>query len=54
MKLCQLFKFVLKSLEYVKDVLLDGGSSVNIISVSLKKLGLRKLKLAPFVVKMTN
>jgi hypothetical protein len=28
--------------------------SVNIISESLKKLGLRKPKLAPFVVKMAN
>lgn len=41
-------------LEYVKDVLLDGGSNVNIISKSLRKLGLRKPKLAPFVVKMGN
>jgi hypothetical protein len=49
-----LFKFVLESLEYVKDALLDGGSSVNIIFESLKKLRLRKPKLAPFVVKMAN
>jgi hypothetical protein len=27
-----LFKFVLESLEYLKDVLLDGGSNVKIIS----------------------
>ncbi len=39
----------------VRDVLLDGESGVNIISKSLrKKLGLRKPKLAPFVVKMAN
>jgi hypothetical protein len=35
----------------VKDVLLDNGSSVNIISKSLKKkLELKKPQLAPFVV----
>jgi hypothetical protein len=39
----------------VKDVLLDGGSSVNIISKSLRrKLGLKKLQLAPFVVRMVD
>ncbi len=39
----------------VRDVLLDNGSNVNIISKSLrKKLGLRKPKLAPFVVRMAN
>jgi hypothetical protein len=35
----------------IRDVLLDGGSYVNIISKSLrKKLGLGKPQLAPFVV----
>jgi hypothetical protein len=39
----------------VRDVLLDGGSDVNIISESLrKKLRLKKPKLAPFVVKVVN
>jgi hypothetical protein len=39
----------------VRDVLLDGRYSVNIISNSLrKKLGLRKPKLAPFVVRMDD
>jgi hypothetical protein len=37
----------------VRDVLLDGGSNVNIIFESLrKKLGLKRLQLAPFVVQM--
>jgi hypothetical protein len=37
--------------KYGVKELLDGGSSVNIISKSLRrKLGLRKLQLAPFVV----
>jgi len=39
----------------VKDVLLDGGSSVNIISLSLrKKFWLRKPQLASFVIYMAN
>jgi len=39
----------------VKDVLLNGGSSVNIISKSLRKnLGLRKPKLALFVIRMDD
>jgi len=39
----------------VRHVLLDGGSSVNIISESLKKkLGLKKPQLASFVVHMAN
>jgi hypothetical protein len=39
----------------VRDVLLDGGSDVNIISESLrKKLGLKKPKPTPFVVKMVD
>jgi hypothetical protein len=39
----------------VTDVLLDGGSGVNIISESLKsKLGLRRLQSAPFVVQMVD
>ncbi len=37
------------------NVLLDGGSDVNIIFENLrKKFGLRKPKLTPFVVKMAN
>jgi hypothetical protein len=39
----------------IMDVLLDGGSGVNIISEHLqRKLGLKKPQLAPFMVKMTN
>ncbi len=39
----------------IKDVLLNGGSSVNIISKKLStKLRLRKLQLAPFVVHMVD
>jgi hypothetical protein len=39
----------------VRDVLLDGGSDVNIIFESLKKkLGLKKPKPTPFVIKMAN
>jgi hypothetical protein len=39
----------------VRDVLLDGGSDVTIISESLrKKLGLKKPKPAPFIVKMVD
>lgn len=39
----------------VKDVLLDGGSKVNIIFEELKqKLGLKKLQLAPFMVCMVD
>jgi len=39
----------------IRDVLLDDRSNVNIISKSLrKKLGLRRPKLAPFVVRMDN
>ncbi len=39
----------------VRDILLDGGSGVNMISESLrKKIGLKKPKLAPFVVRMAD
>jgi hypothetical protein len=39
----------------VKNVLLDSGSNVNIISKSLrKKLGLNKPKPTPFVVRMVD
>ncbi len=39
----------------IRDVLLDGGSSVNVIFLSLKKkLGLKKPKLVPFVVMMAD
>jgi hypothetical protein len=39
----------------VQDILFDGGWCVNIILKSLrKKLGLRKLQPAPFVVRMVN
>jgi hypothetical protein len=39
----------------MKDVLLDGRSNVNIIFESLmKKLGLKKPKPTPFVIKMAN
>jgi hypothetical protein len=39
----------------VRDVLLDGGSDVNIIYESLrKKLGLRLPQSAPFVVQMVD
>jgi hypothetical protein len=39
----------------IKDVLLDGGSGVNIILKSLRnKLRLRKLQLASFMVRMAN
>ncbi len=39
----------------VRDVLMDGGSGVNIIFESLrKKLRLRRLQLAPFVVQMVD
>jgi hypothetical protein len=39
----------------VKDVLLDGGSDVNIIFEGLrKKLGLKKPKPIPFIIKMAN
>ncbi len=39
----------------VRAILLDGGSGVNMISESLrKKIGLKKPKLAPFVVRMAN
>jgi hypothetical protein len=39
----------------IRDVLLDGGSGVNIVSKSLrKKLGVRKPQLASFVVHMAN
>jgi hypothetical protein len=39
----------------VRDVFLNGGSSVNIISKSLKKkLGLRQPKPTPFVVRMVD
>jgi len=39
----------------IRDVLLNGKSNVNIISKSLrKKLGLRRPKLTPFVVKMDD
>jgi hypothetical protein len=39
----------------VRDVLLDGKSNVNIIYESLrKKLGLRKPKLALFIVRMVD
>lgn len=39
----------------VKDVLLDGGSKVNIITKQLRlKLGLSKLKPAPYNMRMTH
>jgi hypothetical protein len=39
----------------VKDVLLDGGSKMNIIFESLKKkLGLRRPQSIPFVVQMVD
>jgi hypothetical protein len=39
----------------MKDVFLDGGFGVNIIFERLrKKLGLKKPKLAPFVVRMAD
>ncbi len=39
----------------MKNVLLDGKSDVNIIFENLKKkFGLRKPKLAPFIVKMVD
>jgi hypothetical protein len=39
----------------IMDVLLDGGFGVNIISKHLwRKLGLKKLRLVPFMVRMTN
>jgi hypothetical protein len=39
----------------IKDVLLDGGSGINIIIKQLRlKLGLPKLKLAPYNLRMEN
>jgi hypothetical protein len=39
----------------VEDVLLDGGSKVNIITKNLcKKLGLPTPRLAPYILRMTN
>jgi hypothetical protein len=39
----------------IKDVLLDGGSGVNIITKQLRlRLGLPKLKPAPYNLKMAN
>jgi hypothetical protein len=40
---------------FIEDVLIDGGSSVNIITKNLiTKLGLPKLKPTPYHLKMTN